>query len=296
MGNNMIIYKVLRLNQAYKQIVVLLPIVATFKALSRDELLRITFAVISYTFAAGFVYIYNDIFDVEEDKKDELKMMRPYAARKITIKKMYFFSLVFLSLAFLLILFLPNKLQLATILSFYLLINLAYSFFHLKHNVVLGLSIVGIGFPLRFLFGSLALDLEPSIWGIILLFELAIFMLCGKRFQSNQLASCQKQLGVNKRTEVNFWLLVNVLMGSLFLTTYVAFAANFENQQNWGKVTLLLAIIPLSLGVIRYIEIVLNPVLGHKKIATEIVVKDLTIIVLAIIFCIVLAIGRLILA
>jgi decaprenyl-phosphate phosphoribosyltransferase len=285
-------FKLLRPRQFLKQSVVLLPMVASVGNWSLVELIYSLMAVLAFAFASGFVYVVNDLADLETDQKDSTKSQRPHAAGMINSKNMKYAGSVFLVFAIVLTSgFKENTLHMTAVLITYCLINLAYSHFHLKELKIVGLALVSLGFPLRFVFGSLALDLPLSPWGFTLLFQLSVFMLAGKRFQT---AKRKKFIDSDftPNYELDYWLLSLVSFGSLFTATYVGFTMSENNQAFWGLGPLLLSTIPLGLGILRYLEIVTHPDLFIESDATESFIGDKMIICLALIFCSILAFGK----
>jgi decaprenyl-phosphate phosphoribosyltransferase len=290
--NYLALLELLRPKQISKQVVVFLPIIAIGSSINLSKFLSSLTAVCSFALASGFVYVVNDLSDLLGDQNDPTKAKRPYASGRVTSLQMYVSGIIFF-LGSIIIAFVigTNFLGLITIILFYCLINLFYSVFHLKDYKIIGLVIVGLGFPLRFIFGSLALGLPLSPWGFVLLFQLAVFMLAGKRYQTNKRKKFLKK-EQNSIVELDFWLLSLVSLGALFSSSYVGFTMSQENQVLWGFESLLISTIPLGLGILRYLEIVTHPDMYKSSDATESIRKDKLIILLAIIFSGILAHGR----
>jgi 4-hydroxybenzoate polyprenyltransferase len=288
------ILNLLRVRQSSKQILVLVPLLVLGKTISINDILISLRAAIAFGFAAGFAYVINDLSDVQSDVLDKTKASRPYASGRISKQSMVFCGLIFLSIALLLtISFEKSYPSLLAIILIYVVINVCYSMFKLKRNRILGICLVGIGFPLRFMFGSISLGLKFSPWAFVLLFQLAIFMLSGKRYQTSK----RKLIIENSNTkftqnELDFWLLGLVSLGSLFTATYVGFALNSSSQLLWGANELLLSTIPVGLGILRYLEIVTHPEKYLDSDVTNNFLKDLTLGILGLIFVIILMFGR----
>ena len=288
------ILNLLRVRQSSKQILVLVPLLVLGKTISINDILISLRAAIAFGFAAGFAYVINDLSDVQSDVLDKTKASRPYASGRISKQSMVFCGLIFLSIALLLtISFEKSYPSLLAIILIYVVINVCYSMFKLKRNRILGICLVGIGFPLRFMFGSISLGLKFSPWAFVLLFQLAIFMLSGKRYQTSK----RKLIIENSNTkftqnELDFWLLGLVSLGSLFTATYVGFALNSSSQLLWGANELLLSTIPVGLGILRDLEIVTHPEKYLDSDVTNNFLKDLTLGILGLIFVIILMFGR----
>jgi len=286
------ILELLRIKQMAKQTLVLLPVIATGSGVNLSNITSSFLALLSFVLASGFVYVVNDLKDVKSDQTDSTKAKRPYASGRVTSAQMILFASLFFVCAFIFALAIgENFLKLASILVLYCLINFLYSYFHLKEYKILGIVIVGVGFPLRFVYGSLALNLPLSPWSFVLLFQLAVFMLAGKRYQTNKRRRApSKNLTTN--SELDFWLLALVSLGALFSSSYIGFVMNQENQLQWGFEPLLISTVPIGLGILRYLEIVTHPDMYEDSDATESMLKDKFLIFLVLLFSGVLAYGR----
>src|SRR5690606_25249946 len=62
----------------------------------------------------------------------------------------------------------------------YALMNVAYSW-RLKKIAFVDVSIIATGFVLRVLAGSLAIDVQPTVWIFVCTFALALYLGFGKR-------------------------------------------------------------------------------------------------------------------
>lgn len=285
----------LRFKQFSKQILVLIPLLALGKSISPHDIFTSVSAAIAFGFAAGFAYIINDLSDIDSDVLDKTKVTRPYASGLVSQKSMISYGVVFLIIAFIITATIENStsLLLVTILC-YVLVNVIYSVFRLKRNRIIGICLVGIGFPLRFIFGSICLGLRFSPWAFVLLFQLAIFMLSGKRYQtSKRKAFADSSKIALMQNDLDFWLLSLVSLGSLFTTTYVGFVLNSASQHLWGANELLLSTIPVGLGILRYLEIVTHPEKFINSDVTNNFFKDRTLGFLGVVFTAILLIGRL---
>jgi 4-hydroxybenzoate polyprenyltransferase len=285
--------RLLRPKQFLKQSLVVFPIIALGKSLNLEAFYNTLLAVLAFIFASGFVYVINDLKDQKSDIKDITKKSRPYASGLISESYMKIsgavFFLISISITFLIQ---SNFLILLSIILLYCFLNYCYSSLYLKRFKIIGITIVAIGFPLRFIFGTVALSLPLSPWGFILLFQLATFMLAGKRYQTVKRKQDQKNSNHFWGGEQDFWILSLVSLGALFSSSYVGFISVEANQKIWGTGPLLFSTIPLGLGILRYLEIVTHQNMYRNADATESMVKDKLLIFLAAVFTIILAFGR----
>lgn len=184
---------------------------------------------ISFSLAASAVYISNDIFDLEKDRKHPRKKKRVLASRKITITEGYFLlsSLAILSLL-IGICFLNIKFTI--LLVCYFLLNFLYSSFFkgLKYTSLILLSSF---YVMRVISGGFSSNLEISIW--LLIFSLSFFfgLASLKRLSEMRILS-EEELQNSKRgfklqdyDGLKFLSISSSLLGSSVLLIYL-----FSNQ------------------------------------------------------------------
>ena len=149
-----------------------------------DLLLKSIFAFVIFSLAASVVYILNDYNDIEADRKHRKK--------KKTISEWSYFKIKsdrnsyrlghyrYCSCIFTQIYFHEYLWKFATIVGFYVMMNLAYTF-RLKHVPIIDIFIIAIGFVLRVLAGGYITGISISQWAILLTFVLALVLAIGKR-------------------------------------------------------------------------------------------------------------------
>jgi len=283
--------RLMRPHQWTKQAIVLLPILSLGTAFSLKNFLQSILAAIVYSFAAGVVYIFNDLVDIDFDRNDPVRKLRPLASGRVKTNHAIIFLLFSLAvMAALNALLSEEPVKSGAILATYLLINFAYTRFHLKKHNILGITIVSMGFSLRFAYGSFFLSIKLSSWALVLLMELSLFMLSIKRFQMSRRNSSQDH-GSSQIHE--FWLLAAVIFASVFMASFAGFITSPETQAIWGANALLLSTIPMALGMVRFIEIATDFIEYAETDATDIVVRDSLMLILVLMFVGILLIGRL---
>ncbi len=133
-----------------------------------------------FIIASSATYIMNDINDVERDKLHPKKSLsRPLASGQINVQNALVLLLI---LCTILVWSWFNKPSVAVVIFAYLALNFAYTF-ALKHQPVIDIFCIAIGFVLRVLAGSMALTLPISDWMLITTLCLALFLAAVKRRQ-----------------------------------------------------------------------------------------------------------------
>ena len=147
---------------------------------ARGAILHVIVAFLLFSLTAGSIYLLNDILDVENDKQHPKKRFRPIASGRLPIPvawgAMLFCSVGGLVLSFLLD---PNF---GLVALGYFVLMLAYNFY-LKHQVLLDVFTIAIGFVLRTSAGGLVIHVAVSPWLLLCTFQLALFLGFGKRRQ-----------------------------------------------------------------------------------------------------------------
>lgn len=168
----------LRPHQWYKQLILFIPLVYSGQATSLTAWTQITAGAIVFSLVAGCVYIVNDIFDREEDRKHPVKQHRPIASGQVSVR----IAGIVATSGFLLagsVAFWLDWLFLAVLIT-YLAQNLAYSAV-LKHIFLVDLFVVGAGFVLRAVAGVILISAELSTWLFLTVFLTAFLLASGKR-------------------------------------------------------------------------------------------------------------------
>jgi 4-hydroxybenzoate polyprenyltransferase len=280
----------LRIRQWNKQVLIILPFIALGDDIKVLDIGRLLVISIAFSFVASSIYIFNDLQDLDSDKLDTTKSKRPIAAGVISEKKGMAVGLLLLLTGFLAMILTIGKnwQQVLILFCIYLFSNLLYSRFNLKRIRIVGLTIVGLGFAIRFSIGTFVLDLTFSIWAFVLILQLSMFMLSGKRYQT---ALRDSSLYIHV-SGLQFWLLSMVIFAAFFAATYSGFITDPEVIDVWGKEALIISTLPLGLGLVRFVELVNHPEKYLESDATESMTKDYFLLFLVMIFAAILFLGR----
>ena len=142
------------------------------------DLLHVAIAFVAFCLAASSVYVFNDIFDVESDRKHPTKCRRPIASGEVSLPLAWALSVVLAALG------LGAALSLGWLaglmITLYLGLNVAYSL-RLKHVVILDVFLISAGFMLRILIGTAGIGIPPSQWLLLTGLMLTLFLGFAKR-------------------------------------------------------------------------------------------------------------------
>ena len=138
------------------------------------------FAMILFCLASSAAYVLNDIYDIEQDRSHPQKSkIRPLAAGIVSIAEA-FALLTSLYITLLLAGLLSSKVLL--VIFAYLALNIGYTF-SLKHQPIIDIFTIAIGFVLRVYAGAMGLDVPVSSWMFITTLCLALYLAAIKRRQ-----------------------------------------------------------------------------------------------------------------
>ncbi len=135
-------------------------------------------ALVAFCAMASAVYVYNDLVDVESDRRHPTKCRRPIAsgAVKPSTAKWLCAALVGLGAACAAAVSGPAL----ALVALYAAINVAYSH-GLKHMVIIDVFVISAGFMLRILVGSLGVGIPPSSWLLLCGMMATLFLGFAKR-------------------------------------------------------------------------------------------------------------------
>ncbi len=211
---------------------------------------------VAFCFAATAVYFWNDLIDVEADRKHPKKRLRPIAAGDVSIGAARTASVV-APLAALGLAAVTGRWQTVAVVAVYLAINLAYNL-GLKRIPVVDMVVVASGFVLRAGAGAVAVDVPMSRWFVLCTTFGSLFIVAGKRYaELNELGT-----GAGTRATLDMYTLgylrtvLSISCGAALLS-YCVWA--FETSAEADRVGEFdfpfyeLSIVPMLTALLRYL-------------------------------------------
>ena len=165
-----------------KNFLIILPVFFSGALFQKEDIAVLILGFGALSLLSSFVYIINDICDLEKDRQHEKKRRRPLPAGQIKIKSAKGFSLVILSLAVTLSLGAAESGGWRSLVFFYLylFINLFYSF-KFKHYPIVDVALIAFGFVIRVLYGAELTEINISGWLYLTVLSASFYMGFGKR-------------------------------------------------------------------------------------------------------------------
>lgn len=161
----------LRLQQWVKNLLVLLPLLASHEFGDPTLLLAVAVAFVAFGLCASSVYIVNDLMDLESDRHHPRKQSRPFAAGRLSPAAGLAMAAFLLIASFALSILLPPFFMLC--LAIYLGLTLSYTFLLKQKMLVDSLCLAGL-YTLRVIAGGAAAGVDPGFW--LLAFSLFLFL------------------------------------------------------------------------------------------------------------------------
>ncbi len=169
----------LRPRQWLKNVLVFAAPLAAGSIFEPDVLVPALIAFVAFCLISSATYLVNDIRDVAADRTHPIKQRRPIAAGELSAGTALTAAIILALLALGLALWV--NLALFGIVAAYALFTVSYSLF-LKHEPVIELALLAVGFLLRAIAGGVAAELPISRWFLIVAAFGSLFMAAGKRF------------------------------------------------------------------------------------------------------------------
>ena len=252
------IIKLLRPFQWLKNCFIFLPLFFDHKLLEWFYLYPAIIAFFAYSFAASGIYCLNDLIDVENDKKHPKKCKRPIASGSIskTFASCIAVGCFVISIFFVVILPSPKVCYLGTIITIYVIMNIAYCM-RLKQIAIVDVFIIAIGFVLRIFAGGFSTSIELSQWIVLMTFLLALFLAFAKRRDDVVL---YEGTGILPRKNVNRYNLsfMNQVIGvisAITMVCYIMYTVSHEVVERMGSHYIYLTSIFVLAGIIRYLQL-----------------------------------------
>lgn len=168
----------IRVQQYYKNLIIFIALILSNNLFNLNLFLLTLIGFVILCLSSSFMYIINDIHDIEKDKQHPNKKNRPLPSGLISKNTAIFVAMIFLMVS-LWLSFLINAAFLLIVVIF-IALGLAYTFL-LKNIFIVDAIIIGINFILRAVAGATAISVVITSWLIICTFLLALVLVFSKR-------------------------------------------------------------------------------------------------------------------
>lgn len=251
------IFKLIRCRQWIKNTFVLLPIFFGGSLLDTNDIISGIIAFFAFSFAASSIYCLNDIVDLEADRRHPVKCHRPIASGDVSKSMAYVLMVALFLLSMATAWFSPcNKWQVAGVILFYWLLNIAYCV-ELKKHAIIDVCIVAFGFILRLLAGGLAAEIVLSNWIVLMTFLLTLFLSFAKRRDDVVRMEITGEAPRKNTIRYNLTFINQAITitGTAALVCYIMYTVSPEVINQFHTPYLYLTSIYVLVGLLRYIQL-----------------------------------------
>ncbi|HXH28410.1 MAG TPA: decaprenyl-phosphate phosphoribosyltransferase [Candidatus Polarisedimenticolia bacterium] len=247
----------MRPQQWIKNLVVFAALIFAQRLADGRLLLRAGAAFVLFCAVSGAVYILNDLFDADRDRRHPIKARRPIASRALgAVPALTAAALVLCGALMWGFVLSP---PFGAVLLIYVVLNAAYSLW-LKEVVILDVMAIAAGFVLRAVGGGLVVDVTISTWLVMCTILLSLFLaFCKRRQELEALEEAHRHRTILSEYSVGFIdQMISVVTAST-LVAYILYTVSPEVEQKLHTHNLYLTVPFVLYGIFRYLYLV------HRK-------------------------------
>jgi decaprenyl-phosphate phosphoribosyltransferase len=282
----------LRPRQWAKNVLVFAAPLAAGQLFQADVLLPSIGAFVAFCLISSATYLVNDIRDVDADRNHPKKRTRPIATGQVSIRVAIIAAALLTVAAF--ALSWSISVALAGVVAAYAVFTLAYSLL-LKHEPVIELALLAMGFLLRAIAGGAASGLPISQWFLIVAGFGSLFMAAGKRYSELQRSNGAgaENSGARRKSLDGYTLgylrFVWGLAAAVTITAYALWAFDVAAKPSsfpWAE----WSVLPFVLAILRYGVSIDR---GDAEAPEDIALKDRILLILGLAWLVLFALGAL---
>ncbi len=240
-------------------------------------------AWVIFSILTSSIYIFNDIVDLESDRKHPFKKNRPLASEELPVPLALFVSISGLLIS----LYLGWSLSFFLFLTLvaYLILQIVYTCW-LKNTPIMDVMVIALGFIIRVYSGAFIIGAHINVWLLLCIISFALFLAVGKR--RSELTLIQGKIETRKvlgRYPEKLLDLYTAMFANTTWLTYALFTFMFPVFSFKGKALTLLSYLPRTFrsekwlmltipiviyGVMRYLQLIYEKNQGEspEKILT----------------------------
>jgi len=285
MNKNVVpVLKLLRIKDWVKNFFVFIPLIFSKHLFHFQPTFKAILGFFFFSFVSSIVYIFNDIKDVEQDKKHPKKKNRPLPSGAISIKQAQVLLLMIIILLTLLSYFLNFDSLLVAIL--YILINIFYSLY-LKHVVIIDVFCIAAGFVLRIIYGAVVINVPVSSWLLLTTMFLSLFLALVKRYAEmvNLGDNTTYARKVLNEYSISYLLQLITMTSAATILSYALYTVSERTIQTFNTENLIFTTPFIVFGLFRYLYLVNKKISGESP--SDALYKDFTMVINILIYIIV---------
>lgn len=251
--------KLIRPHQWLKNVFVMIPMFFGGSLLDPSDIRASVVTFFAFSFIASSVYCFNDIIDVEADRRHPVKCKRPIASGAISVRSAWALMALMFLLSVGTVCLLDtytHVINVGLVILIYYILNILYCS-KLKQYAIVDVCIIAFGFVLRVLAGGFATDIALSKWLVLMTFLLTLFLSFAKR-RDDVLRMNETGEPPRKNTIMYNLTFINqaiTITASVTLVCYIMYTVSPEVVNRFHSDLLYLTSVFVLLGLLRYIQI-----------------------------------------
>ena len=251
--------KLIRPHQWLKNVFVMIPMFFGGSLLDPSDIRASVVTFFAFSFIASSVYCFNDIIDVEADRRHPVKCKRPIASGAISVRSAWALMALMFLLSVGTVCLLDtysHVINVGLVILIYYILNILYCS-KLKQYAIVDVCIIAFGFVLRVLAGGFATDIALSKWLPLMTFLLTLFLSFAKRrddvLRMNETGEPPRKNTI--RYNLTFINQAITITASVTLVCYIMYTVSPEVVNRFHSDLLYLTSVFVLLGLLRYIQI-----------------------------------------
>ena len=251
--------KLIRPHQWLKNVFVMIPMFFGGSLLDPSDIRASVVTFFAFSFIASSVYCFNDIIDVEADRRHPVKCKRPIASGAISVRSAWALMALMFLLSVGTVCLLDtytHVINVGLVILIYYILNILYCS-KLKQYAIVDVCIIAFGFVLRVLAGGFATDIALSEWLVLMTFLLTLFLSFAKRrddvLRMNETGEPPRKNTI--RYNLTFINQAITITASVTLVCYIMYTVSPEVVNRFHSDLLYLTSVFVLLGLLRYIQI-----------------------------------------
>lgn len=250
---------IIRLTRPYqwaKNIFILLPMFFGGALTDAETAQYGLMAFFAFCFTASAIYCYNDIIDVEDDRKHSEKCRRPIASGAISIPQGYAIMALMMALSAVIIALMGDRALLTGgVILTYFILDILYCRL-LKRHAIVDVCVLSFGFVLRILAGGFATNITPSNWLVMMTFLLTLFLAFAKRRDDvvRMMKTGEAPRHNTERYNLTFINQAVTITASVTVVSYIMYTISPAVIERTGSEYVYLTSVFVILGLLRYMQ------------------------------------------
>jgi len=266
----------LRFKQWVKNVFLIFPLIFSGRFIEGQLWIDCLKGIIAFCLISSGMYIINDIIDFKEDRLHPQKSKRPIAAGEITVSTALFIAAGALILGEIVSSRLGQEFFIYS--TAYIVLNVLYNL-RAKHIVIVDVLMVSFGFQIRILAGAASTHILPSLWLLMCVFVLALFLgFTKRRYEFSILKSdASAHRGVLEHYTAYFLDQIIMISSTLAIVFYGLYTISAEVVQRIGGYEMFYSTPFVIYGIFRYLYLIHVRKLGGQP--EDILLSDLPLLI-----------------